>query len=176
MAERAHEYAGSVVWEGNTGEGTARYSGYGRDFRARIDGKPDLAGSADPAFRGDAARWNPEDLFLSAISACHMLTYLALCAREGIAVLAYEDDARGTMRIDRDGGGAFESVTLHPSVVVADAEDVARAEELHEQAHAQCFIARSCRIPIRHRPSIRVVDPHHVDESTINPFGTEVEG
>jgi organic hydroperoxide reductase OsmC/OhrA len=76
-----HTYAARLVWEGNSGEGTASYEGCGRSYRVLIEGKPELIGTADPAFRGDASRHNPEDLFLAAISACHMLTYLALCAR-----------------------------------------------------------------------------------------------
>jgi organic hydroperoxide reductase OsmC/OhrA len=151
-----HAYTARVVWEGNTGEGTARYAGYGREYRVVIAGKPDLAGSADAAFRGDAGLHNPEDLFLSSISACHMLFYLALCAREGVRVTAYEDEARGVMRVRADGGGRFESVTLHPRVTLADAEHVGMAERLHERAHALCFIANSCGFPIRHEATVRV--------------------
>lgn len=150
-----HEYATRIVWTGNTGPGTSGYAGYGRAYRVRIAGKPDLAGSADPAFRGDAARHNPEDLFVSAIAACHMLTYLALCARRGVCVLAYEDAAVGTVLTLPQGGGRFEEVRLSPTVTVADAGQARLAGELHEEAHRQCFIAGSCSIPIRCRPAVR---------------------
>ena len=154
MAAGEHGYTARVVWEGNTGEGTARYTGYGREYRVEIEGKPDLAGSADPAFRGDAARHNPEDLFLAAICACHMLSYLALCARGGVRVLRYADQARGTLRLEPGGGGRFTEVVLHPEVVIEGDEHAELALRLHERAHELCFIARSCSVPIRHAPRV----------------------
>jgi organic hydroperoxide reductase OsmC/OhrA len=155
MAQGEHAYAARVVWAGNTGEGTARYTGYGRDYRVQVAGKPDLAGSADPAFRGDGGRHNPEDLFLASISACHMLFYLSLCARGGVRVLAYEDQAQGTLRVDAGGGGRFEEITLHPRVTIEGEENAALALRLHDTAHELCFIARSCSVPIRHQPTVR---------------------
>ncbi|MGZ8868580.1 MAG: OsmC family protein, partial [Thermoanaerobaculia bacterium] len=98
-------------------------------------------------FRGDPGRHDPEDLFLTAISSCHMLSYLALCARRGINVIAYEDDARGTLVLDGDGG-RFSEVTLRPKVTISSG-DLDRAKELHHRAHEECFIANSCSVPIR---------------------------
>ncbi|HEU4885574.1 MAG TPA: OsmC family protein [Longimicrobium sp.] len=158
MAEGEHAYAARVVWEGNTGEGTARYAGYGREYRVEVAGKADLPGSADPAFRGDPRLHNPEDLFLASISACHMLFYLSLCARGGVRVLAYEDHAQATMRVDASGGGQFEQVTLRPVVTIDDEAHTALALQLHDRAHELCFIARSCSVAIRHEPTVRVGD------------------
>src|SRR5882672_7702000 len=138
-----HHYKAQIIWDGNLGEGTASYKSYGRQYRVLIDGKPELQGSADPTFRGEANRHNPEDLFLAAISGCHLLSYLALCAREGIRVVAYRDDAKGTMVIDALGGGKFKEVTLYPVVTIADAAHAERAAALHEKAHEVCFIANS---------------------------------
>ncbi len=84
-----------------------------------------------------------------------MLSYLALCAKHGISVLTYEDAATATMKEDGKGGGRFEEVVLHPVVTIADAEHVERATKLHERAHALCFIANSCSVPIHHRPTVR---------------------
>jgi organic hydroperoxide reductase OsmC/OhrA len=157
MSGKEHEYVSRLVWEGNTGEGTAGYERYGRGYRVEIDGKPDLAGSADPMFRGDGALHNPEDLFVAAISSCHMLSYLALCARNGVRVLSYEDEARGTLRFDGTGAGRFVEVTLTPRVRVARAEDVPLGEQLHELAHETCYIASSCSVAIRHQPTVTTV-------------------
>lgn len=157
MAGREHAYSIRLIWEGSGGEGTSSYAGYDRTYRAEIEGKPDLVGSADPAFRGDAAKHNPEDLLVVAISACHMLSYLALCAREGIRVIGYQDDARGKMVLE-GGGGRFEEVTLRPRVRLAAGQDARRALELHERAHQICFIANSCRMPIRHEPTVESED------------------
>lgn len=153
MRPKLHDYAATVVWDGNRGEGTATYAGYDRDYRALIDGKPPLAGSADPAFRGRSDRHNPEDLFVTALAACHMLAYLALCARQGVRVLAYADEAVATLATDASGG-RFERVELRPRVTVADPEEVEQALALHDAAHARCFIANSCSVPITHRPTV----------------------
>lgn len=156
MKNGEHHYSSRLIWDGNRGNGTATYAEYGREYRVVIDGKPVLQGSADPLFRGDAATHNPEDLFLAAISSCHLLTYLALCARAGIRVVAYEDAATGTMKEDGAGGGRFTEVVLHPRVTIAGAEHRERAEQLHARAHQLCFIANSCSVPIHHEATIEV--------------------
>ncbi|HJU72784.1 MAG TPA: hypothetical protein VJ717_03490, partial [Gemmatimonadaceae bacterium] len=104
-APHSHEYALRLIWDGSRGEGTADYVTYGRDHRVLVAGKPDLLGSADVLFKGVPERHNPEDLFLAAVASCHMLAYLALCARSGVCVLEYEDAARGELVLDADGGG-----------------------------------------------------------------------
>ena len=150
-----HTYKSTLVWDGNLGDGTSTYQGYGRQHRILIDGKPELRGSADPMFRGAADTHNPEDLFLAAVSSCHMLSYLALCARASINVLDYRDQATGDLVLDARGGGKFEEITLHPVVTVANPADKDRALELHEKAHELCFIANSCSVPIHHRAEVR---------------------
>ena len=154
--KNAHDYKARLIWDGNLGTGTTSYQGYGRKYRLQIDGKPDIIGSADPMFRGDANAYNPEDLFVAALSSCHLLSYLALCARSKINVVAYEDQAIGTLLLKPDGGGIFESVTLRPVVTLGPGSDEKRALELHEQAHDLCFIAASVKIPVLHEPQIRV--------------------
>ncbi len=154
---RSHEDRAHLIGDGNHGDGTSSYAAYGRQYRVVIDGKPELAGSANPMFRGDAGRHDPEDLFIAAITSCHMLSYLALCARNGVRVVAYEDRASGTLALDPAGGGKFEEVTLRPIVTIADSERE-RAMKLHETAHEQCFIANSCSVPIRHEATIQVAE------------------
>lgn len=152
-------YKTRLTWTGNRGAGTASYTEYGREYVAVMDGKPDFHGTADPKFRGDATQHNPEDLLVIALSGCHMLSYLALCARAGIVVLEYSDDASGTLVLKPGGGGHFEEVTLRPDVRLADERDTDRANELHETAHRQCFIASSCNFPVHHRATVRADAP-----------------
>jgi organic hydroperoxide reductase OsmC/OhrA len=151
----SHRYDVRLVWSGDHGTGTSDYRAYGRDHRILVAGKPEIAGSADPAFRGDGARHNPEDLLVAALAACHMLWYLHLCANAGVVVVAYEDTATGRMSLEADGGGRFDEVTLHPRVTIRRGEP-ATAEALHAEAHRRCFIANSMNFPVRHRPVIRV--------------------
>ena len=148
MPGREHRYAATVTWTGNHGEGTSDYKGYGREHVIRIPGKPDLQGSSDPAFRGDPAAHNPEDLLVASVSACHMLWYLALAAAAGVVVTAYEDAAEGTMVEDRARGGWFTRIVLRPTITVDDGTDLDRAAALHADAHAKCFIANSVNFPI----------------------------
>jgi organic hydroperoxide reductase OsmC/OhrA len=124
----------------------------------RIEGKPELVGSADAAFRGEAHLPNPEELLLSSASACHMLSYLALCARHGVGVVAYEDGARARLRVEAGGGGRFEEIVLAPTVTVDDPEAAPRARELHAEAHARCFVAGSLSVPVRIEAEVLVAD------------------
>jgi organic hydroperoxide reductase OsmC/OhrA len=150
-----HHYSTHLIWDGNHGEGTARYDEYGRNYHVSIDGKADLVGTADAAFRGEADKLNPEDLFVTAVSACHMLSYLALCARARLSVIAYEDRATAVLRLDSSGGGRFTEIVLHPVVTIADAARIDQARALHERAHELCFIANSCSVPIHHEAEVR---------------------
>ena len=156
MSGREHHYEVTVRWTGNTGKGTARYLDYGRDHDVTAPGKPLLHGSADPAFLGQADRWNPEDLLVASLSQCHMLTYLALCARERIVVTAYEDTASGTMTETAGHSGRITEVMLEPVVTISDPEKAERAAELHHEANKGCFIANSVNFPVRHRPILHI--------------------
>jgi organic hydroperoxide reductase OsmC/OhrA len=148
-----HHYSAKIVWTGNLGKGTADYRAYKRDHEIRSPRKTVIAGSSDPNFRGDPARYNPEELLVSSLSACHMLWYLHLCSDAGIVVESYEDEAEGIMETSPDGGGRFIRVTLHPNVCLAGS--VAQAEALHHRAHELCFIANSVNFPVEHEATIR---------------------
>jgi organic hydroperoxide reductase OsmC/OhrA len=147
---REHRYEVEVVWTGNLGSGTSAYTAYGRDHELRVPGKSMIAGSSDPSFRGNVGRWNPEELFVASVSACHKLWYLHLCADAGVVVTSYLDQAEGIM-IEEDGGeGQFASVVLRPKVIVSPESDTDLAQRLHKAAHEMCFIARSVAFPITH--------------------------
>lgn len=158
MSGRRHSYAVTVTWIGNTGQGTRDYRAYDRSYRIEADGKPTLSGSADPAFLGDATQWNPEDLLVAALAACHKLWYLHLCADAGVVVTDYRDRATGEMQEARDTGGAFTEVVLRPQVRVAASDQVAEAERLHADAARRCFIKNSVNFPVRHQPTVTVAD------------------
>ncbi|MBS0641834.1 MAG: OsmC family protein [Proteobacteria bacterium] len=153
MAPRSHIYRTHLTWTG--ADAGVAFRNHRRDHRITVAGKPPLEGSCDPIFRGDATRWNPEDLLVASLSACHQLWYLGLCAAAGVDVLSYEDAAEGTMVEESAGGaGQFTEVVLRPKVVVAAGTDLAKAVALHEAAHERCFIARSVNFPVRHDPVV----------------------
>lgn len=152
-----HTYQTQITWIGNRGAGTSSYRAYDRDYVVEVAGKPTLAGSSDAAFRGDAGRYNPEEMLVASLAACHMLWYLHLCADAGVVVVDYRDAAIGSMEENADGSGQFTEVVLRPRIVVAAEEMLDPARALHAAAHEKCFIARSMNFPVRHQPTIELV-------------------
>ena len=149
---KSHNYSLTVKWTGNRGTGTSDYRSYDRNHIIQSDLKADIDGSSDPAFRGDKTRYNPEDLLVASLSACHMLAYLHLCAVGGVVVTDYVDQASGIMVETSDGGGHFTEVTLKPVVTVKDSSMIDKANELHHRAAELCFIASSVNFPVKHEP------------------------
>jgi organic hydroperoxide reductase OsmC/OhrA len=153
---KTHVYHTNVMWTGNTGAGTSDYRAYSRSHKITAKGKPAIPGSSDPAFRGDPSRYNPEELLLAALSTCHMLWYLHLCADNGIVVESYMDRAEATLAEFGDGSGRFTDALLKPEVVIRTGGDPALARSLHERAHQFCFIANSVNFPVRCEASVTV--------------------
>ena len=156
---KQHNYELQVEWTGNTGEGTKTYRSYRRDHTITAAGKPQILGSSDPSFRGDSTRYNPEDLLVASLSACHMLSYLHLCAVNHITVLDYRDAAHGLMEENSDGSAQFTRVTLRPTVTISPGDDQTKAHALHAEAHHLCFIARSVNFSVDVTPTIRQQAP-----------------
>jgi len=149
-----HHFTVSLTWTGNRGNGTSDYRAYGRDHEISASGKSvAIPASSTPVFRGDKDRYNPEELLIGALSGCHMLWFLHLCAEAGIVVTAYRDEADGTMQLNPDGSGKFTDVVLRPHVEYAETPPREKTEALHHRAHDLCFIARSVNFPVRCEPA-----------------------
>ena len=148
-----HRYDLKLDW---CGDHTRTYDGYTREHVVRIHNKPDLIVTADPIFRGVSDLHNPEDLLLAALSGCHLLTYLALCARARINVRSYHDRAEGILLLTKDGGGHFTEVVLRPQVLVEQEGMLDKARHFHGEVHKYCFIARSVNFPVRCKAVVRV--------------------
>jgi organic hydroperoxide reductase OsmC/OhrA len=156
VTAKTHSYKTEVRWTGNLGRGTETYRGYSRDHEISAQGKAaPIACSSDAAFRGDAARYNPEELFVAALSTCHMLWVLHLCADRGIVVTEYEDEATGTMVEEKDGSGRFTEVVLRPRMAITDPARRDDALAAHDEAHRMCFLANSVSCPVKHKPEVR---------------------
>lgn len=149
-----HAYQIKITWTGNLGKGTQGYRAYSRDHVIEAEGKPIIPASSDPAFRGDPTRYNPEEQLVAALSSCHMLWYLHLCAAAGITVVSYSDEAIGQMKETKDGGGHFTSVTLRPTIQILEKDRLDQAHALHERANQLCFIANSVNFPVQHECTI----------------------
>jgi organic hydroperoxide reductase OsmC/OhrA len=152
---REHHYSITTTWTGNLGTGTSDYRAYSRDHEITIAGKSAaLPGSSDAAFRGDPARYTPEELLVASVSACHMLWFLHLCADAGIVVTKYEDASSGERSEHADGSGEFTRVMLRPRAVITDPARIADAIALHARAHELCFIARSVNFAVEQEPVV----------------------
>lgn len=123
---------------------------FSRDNVLRAKGHPDVPGALPPALGGHDRGYSPEDLLILALSECHLLTYLAIAQRRGVAILRYEDRATGRLGKNAQGATQMLEVVLRPRVTVARGTDVAAAQALHERAHNHCFIASSVNFPVRH--------------------------
>jgi len=152
-----HSFAVSVEWQGNRGTGTSGYKDFSRVHEARVEGKHTIQGSAAAPFHGDADRWNPEEQLIASLAECHLLSYLHVATRAGVVVESYTDAATGTLHTNADGSGALVEVVLHP-VVTISAGDPATARALHADANRLCFIANSVNFPVRHEPTILLID------------------
>lgn len=153
---KKHAYEVVVKWTGNEGVGTKNYATYRRDHMITALGKTPIEGSSDPAFRGDPNRYNPEELFLSSLSTCHMLWYLHLCSTHGITVVDYKDNPKGIMIEDEDGSGYFESVTLFPKAMIKEEDKKEKALQLHHEANQFCFIANSVNFAVHHEAEVEI--------------------
>jgi len=151
-----HHYELTAVWTGNSGEGTKNVRSYARSHTVTLHGKPELFLTTDNRAVGDPSKLNPEDLLVSAISSCHLLSYLYVCALEGVVITAYTDHATGTMIEKNGGGGSFKEVVLNPICLVAEEGMVAKAIALHHTAHELCYIANSVNFEVRCVPTCTV--------------------
>ena len=158
LPDRIHQYRISNRWTGNLGSGTSAYRAYSRSHELSTTAKlAVIPGSSDPDFRGDPARYNPEELLLGAISACHMLWVLHLCADAGIVITDYSDEAWGEMLEHPDGSGEFTRVVLRPRMTIGDASRMEDAVAAHHRAHQVCALARSVKFPVEHVPVVTCV-------------------
>ncbi|MDG2433336.1 OsmC family protein [Flavobacterium sp.] len=130
---------------------------YTKSHSVVIEGKELLHVSAAKAFKGDPSLYNPEDLLLSSVVSCHMMSYLYVCQQNGIEILSYQDDAEATLEVLDTGGGRFIEVRLFPTVIVKEKEQIDLAIHLHVEANRLCFIANSCNFPIVHQASCEAI-------------------
>jgi organic hydroperoxide reductase OsmC/OhrA len=140
-----HTYRTELAWAGSTGAG---YEAYPRAHELRAaPAEAGLALSSDPAFRGDPARLNPEQLLLAAASSCQLLSFLAVAARARIDVVGYTDTADAIMPED-DKPMRLTRITLRPVITLGPASAEVTDERLDHLvgvAHRECFIANSLR-------------------------------
>jgi organic hydroperoxide reductase OsmC/OhrA len=145
-------FTSHLEWTGARSGPTQDPKTFSRDLVVSVEGTV-LPMSSAPAYRGDPARANPEQLFLASLSACQALTYLSLAAKYGVPVAAYTDDADAWLGIV-EGKTRMARVRLCPRIVLAPGADEAKARLLVTTAHDRCFIANSVSTPVDILPTV----------------------
>lgn len=145
-----HLFKLAINWTSSQNQEPSVKKFYNKSHKIKIEGKPVLDVSAAKAFKGDPELYNPEDLLLSSLVSCHMMSYLYVCSQNGIEVLEYSDNAEATLEVSQDGSGRFTEVRLYPKVTIANPDKIQEALELHTKANQLCFIANSCNFPVLH--------------------------
>lgn len=145
-----HHFKAAINWTFNQNQEQSGRKFYSKSHQITIEGKPILNISAAKAFKGDPELYNPEDLLLSSLVSCHMMSYLYVCSQNGIEVLEYSDNAEAVLEVSADGSGRFTEVHLHPKVKIANQDKIQEALDLHTKANQLCFIANSCNFPVLH--------------------------
>lgn len=145
-----HRYRARTAWTGSTAAG---YDAYDRMHTATCPpAGTGLTLSSDPAFHGDPAHLNPEQLLVLAASSCQLLSFLAVAARARVDVVAYEDDAEGVMP-ESERPMRIARIVLRPRIVVAGDTPEPRLHRLAETAHRECFIANTLACEVVVEPS-----------------------
>ncbi|KRD62979.1 osmotically inducible protein OsmC [Flavobacterium sp. Root935] len=147
-----HLFRAALNWTSNKNQ-KEPVSRSTKSHQIKIEGKPILNVSAAKAFKGDPCLYNPEDLLLSSLVSCHMMSYLYVCSQNGIEVLEYSDNAEATLEVNPDGSGRFVEAILHPKVKISNSDQIELALKLHQKANQLCFIANSCNFPVLHEAS-----------------------
>ncbi|MGB5417272.1 OsmC family protein [Algibacter sp.] len=152
-----HIFKATVNWQLGINETTQNPKGFSRNHKVVIANKKTLLEvSAANAFRGDDTLYNPEDLLLTALASCHMMSYLYVCSQNNIEVLSYTDTAEAILNVEASGSGHFSKVSLKPVVTIKNASQIELAKTLHTKANSLCFIANSCNFPIEHFAEIKM--------------------
>jgi organic hydroperoxide reductase OsmC/OhrA len=136
------EHRATISWA-RSSDGFS-YAEYNRDHEWTMGSGQRLPASAAPAYGGNGQCTDPEEAFVASIASCHMLTFLAICARKRIIVDRYEDSAVGTLAKNAAGRLAVTRVALHPQIRFAAERPADKVlQGLHDRSHHECFIANS---------------------------------
>jgi peroxiredoxin-like protein len=123
------------------------YDNFNRNHLSTFSGAQTLNTSSAPNYKGNADMANPEELLASALSSCHMLTFLAVASKSGFVIDSYEDDAVAVLDKNESGMLCITNITLHPTVKFSGEKipDQDKLKGLHDKAHRNCFIANSIK-------------------------------
>ncbi len=152
---KEYSFKSKVEWTGNMGSGTFDTRTYEKSHTISVPNKEQkIYASSSSFFRGDETKLNPQELFLSSISSCHLMWFLQFCADNEVIVLEYIDFPEGVIKEDSNGTGKFDKIILRPTIIVSEKSMIEKAILLHQEINKKCFVANSCNFPIICEPVI----------------------
>lgn len=149
-----HHFKANLKWKLKDKPENSTQRLYAKNHEISFEGKELLKVSAAKVFKGDPALLNPEDLLLSSVTSCHMMSYLFVCSQNNIEVLSYEDYSEVILEVNTNGSGKITQIILKPIIKIKDSSQSELALSLHQKANELCFIANSCNFPIKHHATI----------------------
>ena len=149
-----HKFIAHLDWKKKTENELKNNRKSVKNHQVTVKDKQPLLLSAAKSFKGDDQLYNPEDLLLSSLASCHMMSYLYCCSKYQIDVINYTDNAEAVLEVNPDGSGKIIQAILNPIVTIRDEKHLKQAINLHQEARQLCFIANSCNFEILHFPII----------------------
>ncbi|MBE2260662.1 MAG: OsmC family protein [Rhodobacteraceae bacterium] len=152
------DHVAHVLWQ--RGDEDFLGNRYSRRHLWRFDGGVEITASSSPHVvplpMSDPAAVDPEEAFVASLASCHLLWFLSIAAGRSFCVDRYVDNPVGSMARNADGKLAITVVTLRPEVIFAGDRQPSRdeVEQMHHQAHQECFIANSVKSEVRCEPVI----------------------
>ena len=142
------EHKMTLTWK--RGDVPFEYQKYPRNHTWKFDGGHEMMATAAPVYLGDPKNVDPEEAFVASLSACHMLTFLAIAAKQKFVLDEYIDEAVGHMEKNAEGRMAITKVELHPTLKWGGdkAPSAEELDKMHHMAHEQCFIANSVKTEV----------------------------
>ena len=153
-----HYFKASLQWNLKSEADFKSKKIYTKNHTISFEGKESISVSAAKVFKGDPTLVNPEDLLLSSVTSCHMMSYLYVCQQNNIEILSYQDHSEAILEVNSDGSGKITKIILNPTIKIKDESKIDLAISLHKKANQLCFIANSCNFPILHHPSVYAED------------------
>jgi peroxiredoxin-like protein len=124
--------------------------------------KHSISVTKPPEFGGPEGEWNPELLFLSAVTSCYMTTYLLFVKKINFENAGFECTATGQAEVV-DGKYKFTYIHIYPKAYVTNEADMEKAVMAMEKTKKYCLISNSINAEIIQHPEVAIAKP---DEMT----------
>ena len=143
------QYRATLQWKNQGSD--FNYDTFDRTHKISFPGGIEFKGTSAPEYLGKKELANPEEMLAATLASCHMLTFLAVCAKSRLHVTSYEDNPVATLDKNAEGKFAVTHIQLNPKASFqGETPSAEKLQELHAKAHRNCFIANSlaCKMAV----------------------------